>query len=38
MDFIPALDKVSYPIDGNRGAAIGHKEDFHGVIIYVIAV
>ena len=33
MHFVPAFDKVSHPVDGNRGAAVGHKKQSHGGIM-----
>ena len=33
MDFIASFDKVSYPIQGDRGAAIGHEKGSHGGIM-----
>ena len=33
MNFIPTLDEVSYPVEGNRGTAIGHEKQSHGGIM-----
>jgi hypothetical protein len=30
VDFVAAFQPVAHPVAGNRGAAVGHEEQFHG--------
>ncbi len=38
IDFVAAFCEMADPVLGDRGAAIGHKEKFHAVIIYTLPV
>jgi hypothetical protein len=33
MHFVTTLDEISHPVNGNGGAAVGHKKESHGSIM-----